>query len=107
MIHQFQFAPYQLHFKHPWISHHGCRTERDGFLIQLVDENGLLAEGEAAPLPEIGTESLQQCHLQLQQLQQQGAAGRRALSDHLHAGGRPRALSHCPPEVAGWSLGFR
>jgi o-succinylbenzoate synthase len=69
MIRQLRFAPYQLRFKHPWVSRHGSRTVREGLLITLVDEDGLQAVGEAAPLAEMGSETLSQCQQQLESLQ--------------------------------------
>ncbi len=54
--------PYQLPLRQPWRFAAYRLDKRCGWLIQLQDSAGRQAWGEAAPLPEIGTESLQQCH---------------------------------------------
>lgn len=65
MISDYFTLPYRLAFRQPWISSHGERTQREGFLIELKDASGNRGVGEAAPLPEMGTETLKQCHKKL------------------------------------------
>ena len=61
MINDCTIRPYQLPFEQPWNSNHGTHTIRQGFLVELKDEAGNYSCGEAAPLAEMGTESLVQC----------------------------------------------
>ena len=51
---------YQLPFSTPWKSSKGILRDRHGWLISLTDTTGLTGYGDAAPLPEMGTETLQQ-----------------------------------------------
>lgn len=59
-ITQAKLKPYQLPFSTPWKSSKGLLRGRQGWLISLTDTNGHTGYGDAAPLPEIGTETLQQ-----------------------------------------------
>lgn len=68
MINDYFILPYRLSFKQTWMSHHGQLSGREGFLVEIKDEMGNNGIGEAAPLPEIGTETLHQCHKRLQEL---------------------------------------
>ena len=70
MISQLRFHPYRLRFKQPWTTHYGTCSHREGFLVELLDTAGRKGVGEAAPLPEIGTESLARCEQGLQQFQE-------------------------------------
>ncbi len=54
-------GPYRLPLRRPWRFATHALNERRGWLIRLQDDEGRDAWGEAAPLPEIGTESLVQC----------------------------------------------
>lgn len=55
-----QLKPYRLPFSTPWKSSKGVLSNRQGWLISLTDKHGHIGYGDAAPLPEIGTETLQQ-----------------------------------------------
>ncbi len=68
MISTLHFTPYRLKFRIPWATHRGTLQARSGFIVKLVDENGLQGYGEAAPLPQFGTETVQQCRQQLEKL---------------------------------------
>jgi O-succinylbenzoate synthase len=48
---------YRLPFRAPVRTTHGVWTEREGVIVRLEDEPGGVGWGEAAPLPEFGTES--------------------------------------------------
>ncbi|MBT3309586.1 MAG: o-succinylbenzoate synthase [Gammaproteobacteria bacterium] len=65
MISDYTIHPYRLSFQQPWHSSRGQHNHREGFLVELKDDKGNSAIGEAAPLPEMGSESLQQCHQKL------------------------------------------
>jgi len=68
MISDYFILPYRLSFKKRWMSSYGEHNSREGFLIEIEDEAGNSGIGEAAPLAEIGTETLHQCHKHLQEL---------------------------------------
>ena len=60
-----EVRPYRLPLVRPFRTSHGVRDVREGFLV-LAHEDGLLGRGDAAPLPELGTETLSECLAQLQ-----------------------------------------
>ncbi len=70
MINGYSIRPYCLTFKRPWKSHHGQQTQRHGFLVELTDSDGNRSIGDSAPFPELGTETLSQCHQQLLTLEE-------------------------------------
>ncbi len=55
-----EVRPYRLRLRQPLRTSQGTYDIRDGFLV-LAHEGGLTGRGEAAPLPELGTETLAQC----------------------------------------------
>lgn len=69
-----EVRPYRLRMREPLRTAHATYEVREGFLV-LAHEGGLTGRGEAAPLPELGTETLAQCADEL----------RRASFDHLPA----------------------
>jgi len=60
-----RLTPYRLPFRHPWRSHAGIWRERCGWLLQLTDDQGNRGYGDAAPLPEMGSETPRQCESRL------------------------------------------
>jgi len=60
-----EVRPYRLRLLRPLRSAHGVREFREGFLV-FAHEDGLVGHGDAAPLPELGTESLAECLAQVQ-----------------------------------------
>ena len=60
-ITQTRLSPSRLEFVRPLKTARATYTVRQGFLVQLVDEEGRVGQGEAMPLPEFGTESLDTC----------------------------------------------
>ena len=60
-----EVRPYRLPLVRPFRTSHGVRDAREGFLV-LAHQDGLLGRGDAAPLPELGTETLAECLAQLQ-----------------------------------------
>jgi o-succinylbenzoate synthase len=52
--------PYTLPLHQPWHSAHGQFSERKGFLLELSTDCGRRGYGDAAPLPELGSETLDQ-----------------------------------------------
>jgi o-succinylbenzoate synthase len=60
MVYQFQFQSYQRPFKHPLKTSHGTWKVREGILLQLTNQTGQVGNGEIAPLPWFGSETLEQ-----------------------------------------------
>ena len=60
-----EVRPYRLPLVRPFRTSRGVRDAREGFLV-LAHQDGLLGRGDAAPLPELGTETLAECLAQLQ-----------------------------------------
>lgn len=54
------FRPYQRRFKRSLKTHHGLWSLREGILLQLADGQGHQGEGEIAPLPWFGSETLEE-----------------------------------------------
>lgn len=54
------FHPYQRRFKRSLKTHHGLWTVREGILLQLTDSQDNQGEGEIAPLPWFGSETLEE-----------------------------------------------
>ena len=51
------YLPYSLKFKKPFETANKIFTERKGFIITIKDSKNIKGFGDAAPLPEFGTES--------------------------------------------------
>ena len=49
--------PFCLRLSRPWQSARGVLHRREGWLIRLVDAEGISGVGECGPMPEAGTES--------------------------------------------------
>jgi o-succinylbenzoate synthase len=56
-----RLTPLRLELVRPLKTARATYTAREGFLVQLVDEEGRVGQGEAMPLPEFGTEPLDTC----------------------------------------------
>src|SRR4051812_28819237 len=56
-----RLSPSRLELLRPLKTARATYTVREGFLVKLVDEEGRVGLGEAMPLPEFGTESLETC----------------------------------------------
>ncbi|MGL4883196.1 MAG: o-succinylbenzoate synthase, partial [Waterburya sp.] len=65
---QFKFTPYQRCFKQPLRTSHGVWQIREGIIITLTDQSGKIAQGEIAPVPWFGSETLAQALEFCQQL---------------------------------------
>jgi L-Ala-D/L-Glu epimerase len=59
-------APSRLELVRPLKTARATYTQREGYLVQVVDEEGRIGQGEAMPLVEFGTESLNVCQQVLQ-----------------------------------------
>jgi o-succinylbenzoate synthase len=55
---RFQFRRYRLPFRTAVRTAHGPWAEREGLIVRLEDEAGAVGFGEAAPLPQFGTETV-------------------------------------------------
>lgn len=53
-IHSADWQDYQLPLRHPWLTSQGTLTRRHGRLLRLLDTDGRIGWGDAAPLPEFG-----------------------------------------------------
>ncbi|MGA7721330.1 MAG: o-succinylbenzoate synthase [Ignavibacteriaceae bacterium] len=62
------FSSYNLKFKNPFESSKGSLNERNGFLIHLKSSSGKTGVGDAAPLPESGSESYAEAENELKKL---------------------------------------
>jgi o-succinylbenzoate synthase len=52
------FAPYRLPLRRPWVTARGGFAVREGWLVRLVTDAGLIGYGDCAPLPQAGTENM-------------------------------------------------
>jgi len=52
------FTPYRLPLRQPWVSARGGFDMREGWLVRLTADAGLIGYGDCAPLPQAGTESI-------------------------------------------------
>ena len=66
---KFQYQIYQNQFKQPLRTSHGIWQIREGIIISLTDKIGTTTQGEIAPLPWFGSETLAQAVEFCQQLQ--------------------------------------
>ncbi len=55
---RFEFRRYRLPFRAPVRTAHGLWREREGLLVRVEDEAGAVGFGEAAPIPDFGTETI-------------------------------------------------
>jgi o-succinylbenzoate synthase len=69
LLYQFQFEPYCRQFKIPLRTSHGIWQVREGIIITLKDNQGNLGQGEIAPIPWFGSETIEEAK---QFCQQQG-----------------------------------
>jgi O-succinylbenzoate synthase len=65
---QLKFSPYQRPFRQPVRTSHGIWKVREGIIIELSDFKGNIGEGEIAPLPWFGSETLKEALVYCQQL---------------------------------------
>lgn len=68
---EFQFEVYQRRFKQPLYTSHGVWQVRTGIIVTLIDQAGVVSQGEIAPLPWFGSETQAQA---LEFCQQLGSA---------------------------------
>jgi o-succinylbenzoate synthase len=59
MSYTLRFKPYQRRFRKPLQTHHGLWEVREGLLVGLHREDGLVGWGEVAPIPWFGTETVE------------------------------------------------
>lgn len=65
---KFQFDFYQRPFKQPLRTSHGIWRIREGIIVSLQNSQGKIAQGEIAPLPWFGSETIEQAQEFCQQL---------------------------------------
>ncbi len=73
MIDSLFILPYHLPLKRPWITNYGTTNNRDGFLVEISEQDGSTGIGDAAPLPNMGGESLEQCRTTLELLKEEAS----------------------------------
>jgi L-alanine-DL-glutamate epimerase-like enolase superfamily enzyme len=73
-----ELRPYRLRLREPFQSALGAVDHREGFVV-LLREDGLTGRGEACIVPELGTESLEECERQLRSPDPRTPAARHAL----------------------------
>lgn len=67
MLH-WQYQPYTIPFRFPLQTAHGLWTVREGVIVTLQDETGQKSQGEIAPVPWFGSETLAEAIALLQTL---------------------------------------
>jgi o-succinylbenzoate synthase len=65
---KFTYSIYQRPFRQPLKTSHGVWEIREGIIIQLTDDLGISHQGEIAPIPWFGSESIEQAILWCQQI---------------------------------------
>ena len=65
---KFTYSVYQRPFRQPLKTSHGVWEIRQGIIIQLTDDLGISHQGEIAPIPWFGSESIEQAILWCQQI---------------------------------------
>jgi o-succinylbenzoate synthase len=65
---QFTYSLYQRPFRQPLITSHGVWTTRSGIIIRLTNDFGAFHQGEIAPIPWFGSESIDQAISWCQQI---------------------------------------
>ncbi|MDZ7766309.1 MAG: o-succinylbenzoate synthase [Melioribacteraceae bacterium] len=70
ILNSFKYFPHTLQFKSDFKTSTGKLKSRKVFIIKLKDENGISFFGEAAPLPEFGSESFEDVEKELISLSQ-------------------------------------
>jgi o-succinylbenzoate synthase len=55
---QFSYAPYRRRLKQPLQTSHGIWESREGIIVTLTDDRGISQQGEIAPIPWFGSESI-------------------------------------------------
>jgi len=55
------YSPYHLKLKTPLLNSKNIISSRNGYIIQIFDAEGNTGIGEAAPLPEFGSENMDEC----------------------------------------------
>lgn len=68
-IKQIEFQSYRLPFRNPLQTAQGILSDRQGFIIQVIDAQGRVGMGEAAPLAGFGMETLAQTQQTLKDMQ--------------------------------------
>jgi o-succinylbenzoate synthase len=91
VIERMDLLPYRLPLVRPWRTARGRMTERCGWLVR-IRSHGLTGHGDCAPLPEAGTESMENACAALARLER--AASGRAARDLL---ARARAEASAAP----------
>lgn len=57
---KFQFDIYRRRFKQPLRTNHGIWRIREGIIVSLMNQAGIISKGEIAPLPGFGSETMSQ-----------------------------------------------
>lgn len=95
-----QFRRYRLPFRTPVRTAHGWWAEREGVLVRLESETGVVGYGEAAPIPWFGTETVDEIETACRELGARVDVERLA-SVPLRLGCLRNALAVAAAETAG------
>lgn len=100
-IAQARLMPFRLPLRQPWRTAAATLTERCGWLLCLETEDGRTGFGECTPLPEAGTETLDQAEARLEPWLR-ALAGRYVADTLTFLGGRggDRPAARCALETA-------
>jgi O-succinylbenzoate synthase len=71
MTYNLDLKTYKRHFKHPLKTNHGIWQTREGMIVTLTDNQGNIGQGEIAPIPWFGSETLLEAWQFCQQFNQQ------------------------------------
>ncbi len=67
-VREFNFSPYSLKFKKPFVNSSFTISEKKGFIITIIDENNFIGYGEVAPLMGFSSETYDDCEVALNKL---------------------------------------
>src|SRR5579859_1701820 len=71
IIADIQWYPYRIPFRHSFTTAHGAITVREGMIVEITTEEGIVGTGEIAPLPEWSGANLAAIQLLLPVLKKQ------------------------------------
>jgi O-succinylbenzoate synthase len=68
IVRDFNFFPYNLELKKPFVNSKFTIHKRKGFIVRIIDDNGYMVYGDVAPLPGFSYETYDKCEIELQRL---------------------------------------
>jgi o-succinylbenzoate synthase len=95
IINEFKFIPYSLKLKTPFVNSSFTIDKREGFIVKITDESGLVGFGEVAPLQGFSLETMEKCESELNRLYYSIIA-KSAKDEPFDLGTELEALSNLP-----------